>query len=81
MTIPICPYCGRTSETTVNARCYGWLEGTFDEEGHEIEFGNDGLMLSLAKTVRCGLCGKIRRDLTVIDSRVAVRAIQGGEGG
>jgi hypothetical protein len=73
MTIPICPRCGKSNTTIVNARCYGWMEGSFDEEGIEIEFDNDGLLLSLAKTVRCDLCGEIRRDLTVIDRRVVKR--------
>jgi len=68
--IPPCPYCGKSNSTIVNARCSGWMQGTFDENGENIEYCNDGLISSLTKTVRCDTCLKIRRDLTVIDGRV-----------
>ena len=78
MTIPICPHCGK-SNLYAKARILGSAIEYFDEEGESdgIDLSNiidgTGLRFYPSKTVRCGECKKIRRDLTVVDGRVVKR--------
>ena len=78
MIIPVCPHCGESNTTLVNLRWYGWTAGSYDEEGEEIELGNDGLWVHMPKTVRCDRCSKIRRDLTTGDGKVVVKKVTNG---
>jgi cytochrome c peroxidase len=73
MTIPICPHCGDADECVyARAKPRGSAKEYFypeDGESAGIDL-SDGLFFDPVKTVRCGRCHKIRRDLTVIDGRV-----------
>ena len=70
--LPPCPDCGSQDFVWRNCRVYGWAEEQFDEYGETyclvtdsgVEFGHS------SQTLRCGACGRTRKDLHVVNRRV-----------
>ncbi len=70
--VPECPHCGSWDAVVSNERAYGWAERQFFQEGSELLI--DGVHYSNTKTLRCGKCYKIRRDIERVGNGVAVTA-------
>lgn len=67
MELPKCK-CG-SSTTTIKGAAFGDIERYFDDDGETYSDGTDYVFFKFRKTVRCQNCGKIRRDLELIENR------------
>lgn len=67
MLLPPCPHCGYDRGVFVRAQAKGPAEVHYDSEGQQIEICYDNLYFEPSRTVRCGDCLRIRRDVSVED--------------
>ena len=68
--MPPCPHCGSRDSVYRNVRVSGYTNELFDELEYGGEMPNtDMLKYSHSKTLRCVTCGKIRRDVIILDEQ------------
>ena len=61
---PPCPHCGKDDDFIVNRRAFGWYRSLYScEDGQHYLTDNDRVGMSDSKTIRCGACNKVRRDV------------------
>lgn len=66
-----CPHCGDTeNQVFVNGQIAGRVVIWYDEDGREFEMDNDKTYVRNLGPIRCGKCGKIRKDLSLKDGKV-----------
>jgi hypothetical protein len=73
--LPACPHCGRIGEFIVHGQMSGPADFIYDEDGAYSEMNMDKMYLRhFSSVVRCGECGKIRRDVYIHD-RTEIRLV------
>jgi uncharacterized Zn finger protein len=70
--IPNCPHCGKEDFVIIKGQWRGPGEYIYDLEGEYLEAESEKLYFEPSDTVRCGSCGKIRRDLRLVDGKIVV---------
>ena len=66
-----CPHCkNENASVYVNRRSFGWMKHWYYEDGSFCETDLGGMHSKDSKTVRCGVCDKIRRDLKVEGNKI-----------
>lgn len=73
--MPSCPHCGAADSVYRNVRVSGYTQELFDELEYGGEMPNtDMLKYSKPKILRCVKCGKIRRDVIIVDEQYLMLA-------
>lgn len=67
MDIPICPHCGKTSETYRCGVAKGSMQKFYNSEGAVIMDEYDRMWFDMSDIIRCSKCNKIRKDLKIDD--------------
>ena len=69
--LPPCPKCGDSKNFVfLNGRSAGKVVLWYDNDGVNTEMDNDKTYVTSIGPIRCGKCGKVRKDLKLVESRI-----------